>query len=863
MRICLIVLAAFAGLAAAEPATPQNAGTAGTLDITVLDPTGAAVANASISLSNKVTGFQRAVKSDASGTAKLTNVPPNQYHLEVTAPAFETYTQHLPVRGAVPIPVQVTLKLAATTEEVDVHSDAADILESVPTAHVDIDRSLFADLPRQSPGSGMSDVITQAAPGIAADSNGMFHPLGEHADTGYVFDNQPITDQQSKQFSNQMPLDIVQSFEVISGAPSAEYGDKAGLVVNAVTRSGLGANKPFGSLSASYGSFGTPAFNGTFGTGGNRFGEFMAFNTTRSGRYLDSPEYSPLHDIGNNEKFFNRVDFQPDQNDSLHLNLFLARTWFQIPNTWDQAFAGQDQRQRLLTYNIAPGWVHTFNPSMVLTFNPYVRQDQVSYYPSRDPFADLPATVAQHRRLMDLGMKTDLSYVKSHHNMKFGVEAQRYFLRESFDLGITDPAFNAVCVNGQGQAVTDPSITDPAACAGAGFTPNPAFEPSLLPFDLTRGGSMFHFNGQHNIDQVALYAQDAITYGGFTANVGLRWDWYSGLVRDTGLQPRIGLSYLIKPTSTVLRVSYSRFFETPYNENLIISSSTGIGGLASIESGSFGESPLRPGRRDQYNAGFQQGIAKRFVIDADYFWKFTQNAFDFDTLFNSPIQFPIEWRKSKIDGLAIRVNLTPIHGFSAYTAMGHTRARFFGPENGGILFNSPLVFNVFRIDHDQAFEQTTNLRYQHGKEGWWGNFTWRYDSGMVVGAVSTVEDAIALTPYEQTTIGFYCGSQVATPTAPITSCPSGVPFGAKLVNIPATGTFDPDHNPARVAPRNLFDVGIGNDNLLRSKDSRRWTLQFSVVNLTNKVALYNFLSTFSGTHFVTPRTYRVEIGYVF
>jgi len=33
--------------------------------------------------------------------------------------------------------------------------------------------------------------------------------------------------------------------------------------------------------------------------------------------------------------------------------------------------------------------------------------------------------------------------------------------------------------------------------------------------------------------------------------------------------------------------------------------------------------------------------------------------------------------------------------------------------------------------------------------------------------------------------------------------------------------------------------------------------------MTNKVALYNFLSTFSGTHFVTPRTENVELGFHF
>ena len=125
--------------------------------------------------------------------------------------------------------------------------------------------------------------------------------------------------------------------------------------------------------------------------------------------------------------------------------------------------------------------------------------------------------------------------------------------------------------------------------------------------------------------------------------------------------------------------------------------------------------PLSPGTRNQYNVGIQQSFDKHLLFDVGYFWKYTHNAFDFDTLFNTPVAFPIEWRKSKIDGAAARITLTDIKGFSAYTVLGHTRARFFGPENGGLIFNSPLNTSVFRIDHDQALEQTTNLRYQPKK----------------------------------------------------------------------------------------------------------------------------------------------------
>ena len=67
-------------------------------------------------------------------------------------------------------------------------------------------------------------------------------------------------------------------------------------------------------------------------------------------------------------------------------------------------------------------------------------------------------------------------------------------------------------------------------------------------------------------------------------------------------------------------------------------------------------------------------------------------------------------------------------------------------------------------------------------------------------------------------------------------------------------------DPPRIAPRNLFDLGAGTDNLFHAERVRT-TLKLTVTNLTNKVALYNFLSTFSGTHFVSPRAYQMELGW--
>jgi hypothetical protein len=125
--------------------------------------------------------------------------------------------------------------------------------------------------------------------------------------------------------------------------------------------------------------------------------------------------------------------------------------------------------------------------------------------------------------------------------------------------------------------------------------------------------------------------------------------------------------------------------------------------------------------------------------------------------------------------------------------------------------------------------------------------------------VTDLADALALDADQQAAIGFYCGSQVATVVTPITSCSSSN-YGATRLKIPAPGTYDPDHNPPRIAPRNLFDASIGTDNLFH-KEKLKTTLKFTAINITNNEALYNFLSTFSGTHFVSPRTYQVSLGW--
>ena len=282
-----------------------------------------------------------------------------------------------------------------------------DLLENDPTFHTDVDRGLFQKLPLESQSSSLSSLVTLASPGVAADSNGLFHGLGDHASNSFSVDGQPITDQQSKVFSNQLPSNSIQSIEVISGAPPAEYGGKTSLVIVATTRSGQGLTKPTGDVAASYGAFGSATGSFDLGYGGKNWGNFVEFDGLNTGRFLDPPEFVVFHDKGNEENAFDRVDYQFTPVDSVHLNLNYSRSWFQTPNAYDNLnvsnvvsggsspdpvfgnVGNTDQLSKIETFDIAPTYTRIFGTNAVLNFGAYVRRDAYNYYPSGNPLADL------------------------------------------------------------------------------------------------------------------------------------------------------------------------------------------------------------------------------------------------------------------------------------------------------------------------------------------------------------------------------------------------------------------------------------------------------------------------------------------
>jgi len=909
LRILSILSLVFAALGA-----PAQSGNAGAIRGTVTDPSGAVIPGATVHLTNASSGLDRTVQSDANGQFVFSNIPFNPYTMNVSAPGFNTLNQSVEIRSSVGITVKTVLQIAGGSQTVTVEA-SGDLVETDPTFHTDVDRDMFIKVPLESQSSSLSSLVTATTPGVSADSNGLFHGLGDHAENSFSVDGQSITDQQSKVFSNQIPSNSIQSIEVISGAPPAEYGDKTSLVIVATTRSGQGVTKPTGSLNGSYGTFGSATAGFDLAYGGKNWGNFVEIDGLNSGRFLDPPEFAVFHDKGNEQNVFDRVDYSFSAVDSMHLDLNYSRSWFQTPNSYDSlnvqnvvnggsnsnpAFANvgnADQRSKIGTINISPTYTRIIGDNSVFNLGAFVRRDDYNYYPSGNPLADLgPAnlqtsSISQSRALTNSAVHTDFSYDKGIHTFKAGAQYGQTFLSENDNIGIVDPTytFSAPCVDANGNPLA--GYANPAECPGGIAGQNPNYLAVLAPYDFTRGGGYYNFDGHTDVKEMALYVEDQVKAGNWLFNLGMRGDIYNGLTSSAQAEPRVGIAYNIKPTTTVLRLSYARSLETPFNENLVLSS-TGctnsvLAPLLACTSGVSGT--LQPGFRNEFHAGLQQAFGKKVVVSGEYIWKYTHNAFDFSVLGNTPITFPIDWHNSKIPGYALHVEVPQLHNISAYVVMSSVAARFFPPQVAGAGATVGQTGLPFRIDHDEKFNQTSHLQYtfSQGKmmKGIWGGFNWRYDSGEVAGAApcynplsndpnspcgdtSTTlngQPAVnlgSLTADEEFQAGLMCGGVKATPGNPLPAlCPASE-YSSSLLSIPAPGKGDNDHNPQRIQPRNLFDASLGKNNIFH-KDRFKTDLDLTAINVTNKYGLYNFLSTFSGTHYVTPRALTAKVTFNF
>jgi hypothetical protein len=800
LKIWVLRLCVLTGLAASSALAQTTA----TLNIRVLDQQQAAVAAAKVTIANPVTGLKREFDTGEDGAVQFANLPLHNYDLVVFRAGFKPDKRAVALRSNVPVNLEVVLSLEDQVTSVDVGVSTTMVLIDAQATgtRTELNAATFEKMPVAPAARGLESVLL-SMPGFAANANGAIHPRGAHNQMTFVVDGIPISDQLTGGFANAVDPSVVENLELYTGNVPVEFGAKISGVAVVNTRSGIGSGRKFtGSTQVSAAQFDTLANLTQFSGGTEKFGYFASFNAQKSNRYLDQVSIDNLHNGGNSQRAFTRFDWQPNGKDVFRLNVMSGRSSFQLANLRSQHANLQNQRQQLEDVSIGTGWVRTLDARTTVEALASFRNAFAALLPSA---GDTPVTASQSRRQTTWNLGARLNRLSGRHNIRGGLDYQRFPIREHFTFAITDPFFNA------------PASED--------------YNPSLLPYDLTRGGTHFSFGKQRAGSFYSAFVQDLVRFGDLQLSLGMRFDNYRFLVVGSQWQPRLGLSYHIKKTGTVIRASYNRTFQTPPNENLLMANSPESAVLAPPAvteelDGAF--QYIRPEKQDVYEVGVQQAIHNSVSVNASYYYKGSTNLQDNDNFFNTGIIFPTSLQKSRVNGAEGRVNFFPGRRFSASLSGTHYHVVVTPPFTGGLFLGSAAIdllsAGPFVIDHDQKLGMQGTAVYNFTRS-LWASLSIRYDSGLVSNPSDPVEvaqdpDYADLLPY---------------------------------VNLAS--------DPARVRPRTITDVAVG---YLHRRDGRsKWEAVAQVGNLFDRTALYNFQSIFVGTRLVQPRTASIRLRWFF
>lgn len=792
---------AFALISSALPLFPQATAS---LSGHILDPSGAGIPAATVTISNPVARFLKSTQTLPDGSYSFTNVPFQNYEIAARKQGFAAARETVSLRTNVPATLDLTLRLEDAKTKVDVSAvDKAMLIDPQETStRAQMSQSDIERLPLQVANRGLESVLV-TFPGFSQNANGAIHPRGAHNQMTFVVDGMPITDQLTGAFANSVDPSIVQTVELYTGHIPAEYGMRVAAVANVTTKSGLGSGRSAGgSLMLSGAEYGTLSMLGQVAGERGRFGYSASFHAMKSNRYLDQVSLDNLHNGGNVERGFTRLDFQPTERDTVRFHWMAGRSSFQLANLRSQHARGMDQRQALEDMSGSVGWVRAVGPATTFDSTASLRSAWAKLLPSA---GDTPVTAAQSRQLTTFTVWNRVTALRGVHNFKAGFDYQRFPVREEFRFGVTDPAFN-----------------DPASGN---------FIQTLLAHDLSRGGGLFRFRKSAAGSLYTGFLQDNVRLGRWQLSLGLRYDGYRFLVHGYQTQPRVGLAYHLRETNTVFRASYNRTYQTPPNENLLLSNSEESSVLVprNVRERLGGALVrVRPERQNFYEAGVQQAFGRWLSLNASYYHKDAGDQHDNDNFFNTGIIFPTALARIRVNGVQGRLVIPEYRGFSATLSVTHARAVSTPPFTGGLFIGSSAIqllsAGPFVIDHDQKIGAHAVMNYS-SRKGFFVTTTMRHDSGLVTNpsdsaVVAADRDYFDLLPY---------------------------------VNLSS--------NPPRTRPRTITDAVAGYERIREGR--RKWEATVQISNLANRTALYNFQSLFVGTRLVQPRTLGVRLRWFF
>jgi len=749
----------------------------GELRLKVSDPAGHGV-QSSVELVSEANHYRQAFITDDAGDLVVKRLPFGKYKLEVRHATFTPASQSIEIRSAAPTSQVVKLGLVPLETTVEV-KDNGTLIDPHRVGTINqIGADAIADRITSLPGRSLQDLVN-SQPGWLYEGNAVLHPRGSEYQTQFVLDGIPLTNNLSPGQGPEIEAANVQSMSIYTAGIPAEYGRKMGGVVEVNTARDTQAGF-HGQVVASGGSFDTAdAYTMLqYLSGKNLFG--VSASGAMTSRYLSPPvpeNYTNNGTTGDFSGSYER-DFTPSDRLSLMYRYELAR--FNIPNEQVQQAAGQRQDGDIFENMGIVSYQHLFSTDVVGNFGGMVRANSNGLSSN---LLSTPIIAFQRNNFTEAYFRGTVSVHHGNQEWKIGVESDNISLHEKF-----------------ADVITDPSQFDPG-------TP-----------------TTFSFAGNRPDLEQSAFVQDLIRLGNWTISAGIRWDHYQLIVNQNAVSPRVGVSRYFASHELLVHAAYDRVFQTPSFENILLASSPSV----VVLNPDVLRLPVEPSHGNYYEAGITKGSMGKLSLDVNGYFRNVNNFADDNLLLNTPVSFPIAFRKAHIYGAEGKVNI-PLWGkLSGFVSYSYMVGSAYFPVTGGLFLGQSATNALtqltgrFWVSQDQRNTVRTRFRYQF-KPRLWGALGAEYGSGLPVDFDGTYEEALA--EYGQAVID--------------------------RVN------FYRD----RVRPSLSMDASVGAD--VWKKDNVAIRMQFDAQNLNNRLNLIDFAGLFSGNAIAPPRSYAIRLQTIF
>ncbi len=428
---------------------------------------------------------------------------------------------------------------------------------------------------------------------------------------------------------------------------------------------------------------------------------------------------------------------------------------------------------------------HIFSSNVVADFYGMVRDNSNDFYSN---VYSTPILISQHNWFREGYFRGVVTAVHGRHEWKFGVESDNTYLNENFRY-----------------LITDPTQFDPDTPLTFSFVAN-----------------------RPDLEQSA-FVQDLMHLGNWTINAGIRWDHYQLLLNRQAVDPRISIARYFPSAGLVVHFSYDRVFQTPSNENILLSSSTAATTLNPVSL----QLPVEPSEGNYYEAGVTKDFYGKVKLDANYFRRLVNNYADDDQIENTTISYPIAFRKSIIYGAEAKLMVPDWHGFSGFASYSYIVGQAWFPVTGGLFLGDDAEIPTTGHVPDSQDQRNTvrgRVRYQVAPRFWIAGGI-QYDTGL---------------PFD-----FQCPDGETLP-----QCIAGVTaqYGPQVVarvNF-ATGRIYPS-----------FQVNVSAGANVYKSERFNVQLQADGQNLTNVLDVIDFGGLFSGNAIGPSRSFALRLTTTF